>query len=138
MDAILNVLTPLIFKNIPSLTNEQKDNFKEKLKSMENLYTEIQKYMAIHTKNGFDMEAFIVLLKPAVEFIDRQNAPFYYKIIQSVMALVQGNVDGVQQEFFIMININPNDIDDIKRLLKEFKNLLSNSDDFVNKMTQMG
>ena len=30
---------------------------------MVNLYKEVQKYLVIHTKNGFDAEAFNLLLK---------------------------------------------------------------------------
>lgn len=57
------------------------------------------------------------MLKPTVEFIDPSNAPFYMKIIESVIALVKGNIDDVQKEFFILMKINPNEADDIKMVI---------------------
>ena len=73
-----------------------------------------------------------------MEFIDITNAAFYLKIIQSAMALVSGKINDINYEFFLMLNINPNDIDDIKLMMKELNNFLLSSDDVVTKMTQVG
>ena len=73
-----------------------------------------------------------------MEFIDITNAAFYLKIIQSAMALVSGKINDINYEFFLMLNINPNDIEDIKLMMKELNNFLKSSDDVVTKMMQVG
>lgn len=90
-----------------------KEDIANKLTPLVNLLSLIKEYMKIHSKLGFQFDEFQKLLKPTVEFIDPSNAPFYMKIIESVIALVKGNIDDVQKEFFILLKINPNEADDI-------------------------
>jgi len=52
-----------------------------------------------------------------VEFIDEKNKNYYMKVVESVLNLSKGDIDGVHKEFFLLLKINPNQINDIKYIL---------------------